>query len=99
MVNCLYYSDFIYKRSDLYKQHRKNVEESNRLPNQVIEEQKKIYFNEHPIGSKDTVDEIDENDNEKFYEKPQIFLHQLFRLYGKGLVDDKNIRDQVYLMV
>lgn len=47
----------------------------------------------------DVNDEIDENDDEQFYKTPQIFLRQLFRLYSKGMIDEKNIRDQVYLMV
>lgn len=64
---------------------------------QVIEQQKRAYFAENPIENSATA-EIDEND-ERCYETPQIFIHQLFKLYRKGLVDDKNIRDQVYLMV
>lgn len=49
-------------------------------------------------GIDDKTTEIDEND-ERCYDTPQIFLHQLFKLYEKGLIDDKNIRDQVFLMV
>lgn len=30
---------------------------------------------------------------------PQIFIDQLFRLYSKGLIDDKGIKDQVNLMI
>lgn len=65
---------------------------------QVIEEQKRAYFENKLAGMDDKTTEIDEND-EKFYDTPQIFLHQLFKLYEKGLIDDKNIRDQVFLMV
>lgn len=97
--NFFYHFDFIYKRSALYQEDRKNVEAAERLPNKVIEKQKEIYFSENPIGSHTITDEIDENDDEKFYETPQIFLRQLFRLYSKGLIDDKNIRDQIFLMV
>lgn len=64
----------------------------------VIEEQKRAYFQEKSIEKVGSTSEIDENDDH-FYDTPQIFLHQLFKLYKKGLVDDKNIRDQVYLMV
>lgn len=65
---------------------------------QVIEKQKRAYFAENPMENDDTTPEIDEDDD-RCYESPQIFLRQLFKLYKKGLVDDKNIRDQVYLMV
>lgn len=64
----------------------------------MIEEQKQAYFRENPMGSADSALEIDEDDD-RCYESPQIFLRQLFKLYNKGLIDDKNIRDQVYLMV
>lgn len=64
---------------------------------QVIEQQKRAYFEENPIEDADKT-EIDENDD-RSYDSPQIFLHQLFKLYRKGLIDDRNIRDQVYLMV
>lgn len=64
----------------------------------MIEAKKQAYFTENPMGSADTTPEIEEDDD-RSYESPQIFLHQLFKLYGKGLIDDKNIRDQVYLMV
>lgn len=65
---------------------------------QVIEQQKRAYFAENPIGREDTTPEIDEDDD-RCYESPQIFIRQLLKLYKKGLIDDKNIRDQVYLMV
>lgn len=65
---------------------------------QVIQEQKRAYFERKSTGMDDKPTEIDEND-EKYYDTPQIFLHQLFKLYEKGLIDDKNIRDQVFLMV
>lgn len=64
----------------------------------MIEEKKRAYFAENPIGSGDSTPEIGEDDD-RCYESPQIFLRQLFKLYSKGLIDDKNIRDQVYLMV
>lgn len=66
---------------------------------QVIEAQKVAYFRENPMGSADSTPEIDDEDDERCYQSPQIFLRQLFKLYRKGLIDDKNIRDQVYLMV
>lgn len=66
---------------------------------QVIEAQKEAYFRENPMGTADSTPEIDDEDDERCYESPQIFLRQLFKLYRKGLIDDKNIRDQVYLMV
>lgn len=65
---------------------------------QVIQEQKQTYFEKKLTGIDDKTTEIDEND-ERCYDTPQIFLHQLFKLYEKGLVDDRNIRDQVFLMV
>lgn len=64
----------------------------------MIEEQKEAYFKENPMDTVDTTPEIDEDDD-RVYESPQIFIRQLFKLYKKGLVDDKNIRDQVYLMI
>lgn len=65
---------------------------------QVIQKQKQAYFDSKITGVDDKITEIDEND-EQYYDSPQIFLHQLFKLYEKGLIDDKNIRDQVFLMV
>lgn len=64
----------------------------------MIEEQKRAYFEENLTESMNSTSEIEENED-RCYETPQIFIHQLFKLYKKGLVDDKNIRDQVYLMV
>lgn len=65
----------------------------------MIEQQKQAYFKENPMGSVDSSPEIDDEDDDRCYDSPQIFLRQLFKLYNKGLIDDKNIRDQVYLMV
>lgn len=65
----------------------------------MIEQKKQEYFRENPIGSADSSLEIDDENDDRCYESPQIFLRQLFKLYNKGLIDDKNIRDQVYLMV
>lgn len=65
---------------------------------QVIQEQKRAYFEKKLSGIDEKTTEIDENDDE-CYDTPQIFLHQLFKLYEKGLIDDRNIRDQVFLMV
>lgn len=64
----------------------------------MIEEQKRAYFEENVSESMNSTSEIEENED-RCYDTPQIFIHQLFKLYKKGLVDDKNIRDQVYLMV
>lgn len=60
--------------------------------------QKRAYFDRRTLETDDKTAEIDEND-ERSYNKPQIFLYELFKLHEKGLVDDKNIRDHVLAMV
>lgn len=66
----------------------------------MIEAQKAAYFKEKSMNGKDHENnEIAEDDATEHYESPQIFVRQLFKLYDKGLVDDQNIRDQVFLMV
>lgn len=40
-----------------------------------------------------------DDDDDVTYTSPQTFVQQLFKLYDEGLIDDANIRDQVFLMV
>lgn len=60
---------------------------------QIIKSKKEEFF-ARPEKDQDKV--ADENEN---FKTPQIFIEQLFRLYKKGLVDDKMIKDQVNLLI
>lgn len=52
------------------------------------------------MNSKDNdADEIAEDDATEHYESPQILIRQLFKLCNKGLIDEQNIRDEVFGMV
>lgn len=62
---------------------------------QIIEARKIEYFKNNPKRLESTaVDEPKKDDG-----SPQIFIDQLFRLYSKGMIDDKSIKDQVNLMI
>lgn len=63
---------------------------------QIIEARKIEYFKNNPQKFDGTGgdDDLDMDDG-----SPQIFIDQLFRLYSKGMVNDKNIKDHVNLMI
>lgn len=98
IVNVFCYFDCIYKRTQLYRDDCKYTETYERLPQQVINARKVKYFENHPTTVER--DESDESpDDQESYATPQIFIDKLLRLYSKGLIDDKAIKDQVNLMI
>lgn len=79
--------------------------DNDRLTWQVIEAQKQARkqtdsTNNGPRPGKQSNANADEDDDNGIsYSTPQTFVKQLFKLYDEGLVDDENMRDQVFLMV
>lgn len=63
---------------------------------QLIAARKIEYFkkNAKTLTSNGGGDDLECDDG-----SPQIFIDQLFRLYSKGMIDDKSIKDQVNLMI
>lgn len=43
--------------------------------------------------------DIDDEDEDKQYETPQIFIERLIKLRNRGIITDQEIRDQVHLII
>ncbi|KAG4066807.1 hypothetical protein HA402_012874 [Bradysia odoriphaga] len=97
MVNVFHYSDFIYRRSKEFQMEQKYNEAMDALPQKIIEQKKKEYFVENPTPEE--LPDANDDDDGLAYDKPQIFINKLFRLYGRKGIDEKGIRDQVNMMI
>ncbi|XP_055308415.1 cytochrome P450 4c21-like [Sitodiplosis mosellana] len=99
MANVFLYPDFIYKLTQAYRIECDWLTRSEIMPNKVIDQkmsQLKESNSNDPIIEKD--DDDDDEDDQK-YEKPQIFIDRLLKLYSKGIVTDQEIRDEVNLII
>lgn len=65
---------------------------------QMIAKKKEEFLKTNQSGKADSTPEIGEDDD-RDYETPQIFINELFKLQQKGMMDDKEMRDEVFLMV
>ncbi|XP_055317506.1 cytochrome P450 4c21-like [Sitodiplosis mosellana] len=94
MANVSLHPDFIYKLTQAYRIECDWLARSEIMPNKVINQKMSQLKDDNNNAAT-----VEGDDDERKYEKPQIFIDRLLKLYSKGIVTDQEIRDQVNLII
>ncbi|XP_031620385.1 cytochrome P450 4c3-like [Contarinia nasturtii] len=94
MVNVFLHPDIIYKQTQLYQMECDALARSEAMQEELILKKMK-EFEENNHNNND----LDEANEDKPYEKPQIFIERLIKLRNQGIITDQEIRDQVHLII